>query len=84
LEGGAGADTFVFGRGRDVIEDFGFGADVIELSASLGVSSFDDVLARATTVDGGDDVLVDFGGGNTLRLEDVALASLTADHFVFG
>jgi hypothetical protein len=73
----------VFNRGRDVIEDFGDG-DVIRLSNSLGVSTIDDVLARATTVDGGDDVLINFGNGNTLRLEDVQISSLTAEDFLFG
>ncbi len=82
LDGGAGNDTFVFARGRDVIEDFG-DDDVIELASTLGVSNFGDVIARAEVTGGGDDVLIDFGGGNTLRLEDVQLSSLNSDDFTF-
>lgn len=80
MEGGAGADTFVFNKGKDVIEDFS-DEDVIELSASLGVSSFSEVISNARSMDGGDDVLIDFGGGNTLLLEDVQLSSLTSSDF---
>jgi hypothetical protein len=50
----------------------------------LGVADFEALLARATPVDGGDDVLIRFGGGNSLRLEDVALSSLSAEDFLFG
>jgi hypothetical protein len=82
LEGNGGADTFVYGSGADVIEDFR-GADVIELSGSLGVSNFADVLALSSVVGGGDDVLIDFGGGDTLRLEDVNLTALNAGDFIF-
>ena len=77
-----GADTFVFGRGRDVIEDFG-ADDVIELENCLGVASFDDIVARSITIAGGDDVLIDFGNGNTLQLEDVTLLALSSEDFVF-
>ena len=66
-----------------MIEDFR-PEDTIQIAASLGVSDFAGIIARATVVDGGDDVLIDFGGGNTLRLEDVSLSSLTAGDFLFG
>jgi Ca2+-binding RTX toxin-like protein len=82
MTGGAGSDLFVFNRGRDVIEDFR-PEDTIQIAASLGVADFADLLARATVTGGGDDVLITFGGGNSLRLEDVQLSSLTAADFVF-
>jgi len=81
LHGGAGADAFHYGSGSDVIEDFRAG-DSLRLAASLGVDDLGDVLARARVVD--DDVLVDFGGGNTLLLEGVSLASLSTADLLFG
>jgi Ca2+-binding RTX toxin-like protein len=82
MNGGAGSDTFVFGSGRDKIGDFREG-DIIMLDAGLGVTGFADLMARAQVVGGGDDIVFQFGGGNSLRLEDVALASLDAGDFIF-
>ncbi|MBE1283799.1 MAG: hypothetical protein GJ676_10860 [Rhodobacteraceae bacterium] len=82
LSGGAGNDPFVFAEGRETIEDFGSG-DVVKISNALGVSRFADVLAIATTVGGGDDVLINFGGDNSLRLENVLLSALSESDFVF-
>ncbi len=82
LEGGSGADLFVFSEGRDVIEDFRT-EDTIQIASSLGVADFAGLLARATVVGGGDDVLITFDAGNSLRLEDVRLSSLSADDFTF-
>ncbi|MEM8571733.1 MAG: fasciclin domain-containing protein [Pseudomonadota bacterium] len=83
LEGGEGADTFVFGRGRDVITDFSED-DVIELTASLGVSTFDDVIGLARSAGGGEDTLIEFSGDTALRLENVDVSSLSQDDFIFG
>ncbi len=80
--GRGGIDVFVYSSGRDEIERFGTG-DTVELATSLGVSNFSELLDRARSVDDGDDTLIDFGGGNTLLLEDVRLGSLTADMFGF-
>jgi Ca2+-binding RTX toxin-like protein len=82
LSGGSGSDIFAYGSGSDLIEDFRDG-DRIQLAASLGVSNLDGVLARTTVVGGGDDLLIDFGGGQMLWLEDVPLAALTASDFIF-
>lgn len=83
LHGGAGRDTFVFTSGRDEIEDFSGRDDTIVIDTKLGVKSFSELMARAKTVDGGEDVRFDFGKGNTLTLDDTKLSSLKASHFVF-
>ena len=85
LNGGAGDDRFVYmpGYGADTI--FGFAAgggseDKINLAFS-NVSTFADVLARATQV--GSDTVINFDGGDTLTLRNVARSSLAADDFLF-
>ena len=83
LEGGAGKDLFVYHSGRDEIDDFSVRDDKISLAKSLGIDSFSELMGKARQVDDGEDVLFNFGGGNTLRLEDVKLSSLKASHFGF-
>ena len=82
LTGGRGDDIFIYGRGRDEIEDFRDG-DVIDLKARLGVSDFGDLMGLARAADGGDDTVFNFGGGDRLRLEDVRMAELSVDDFLF-
>lgn len=82
LNGGAGFDRFVFSAGRDVVEDFRFGEDVVVVGARFGVADFDALIARAVPRDSGDDTLIRLDGG-TMRLEDVRLASLSASDFDF-
>ena len=48
------------------------------------MSNFDELLGMAQVVDGGDDILFDFGSGNTLRLEDTQLSMLSESDFIFG
>ena len=87
FDGGAGNDTFNFSvnGGQDTINDFAAGAglgDVIDIS-DFG-SSFDtfaEVIAATSEVDG--NTVIDFGGGDTLTLLNVSIASLVADDFVF-
>lgn len=86
LAGGLGSDTFVYtvGDGQDTITDFVAGnasGDRIKLSHAPFYDSFDEVLAAATT--SGDDVVIDFGNGDKLTLEDVDFGDLTAGDFVF-
>ncbi|OJU01218.1 MAG: hypothetical protein BGN83_06490 [Rhizobium sp. 63-7] len=81
LEGGAGRDLFVYGSGRDTIDDFSIWDDEIKLDASLRIESFAELMGKARMVDDGDDVLFDFGNGNTLLLEDTNLNALRAEHF---
>ena len=76
MRGGASQDTFVFGNGRDRIEDFA--DDVLMLDDALwGERSLSDqqILDFASVV--GSDTVFDFGNGNTLRLENYTdIASL--------
>ena len=71
------------GYGADTIFGFAAGAgseDKINLAFS-NVSTFADVLARATQV--GSDTVINFDGGDTLTLRNVARSSLAADDFLF-
>ncbi|MBL8562232.1 MAG: pre-peptidase C-terminal domain-containing protein [Gemmobacter sp.] len=82
LTGGGGTDRFVFARNGDddVIRDFANDVDTISL-VGLGVRTVTQALARAVQL--GDDVLFDFGRGDTLRVEDTTLSALR-DDLVFG
>ncbi len=68
--GGAGADRFVHmnGQGNDRIMDFADNEDTLVLSSALhgGGMTAADVVALAT--DTGTDIILDFGGGDVLRL----------------
>ena len=91
LSGGAGADVFVFTahvRGRlspatdsgfDRITDFEAG-DRIDLSGHKAATDFADL--RATASQFGTDTHLRLGV-DTIVLEDVALAELTANMFLF-
>ncbi|MES2193997.1 MAG: calcium-binding protein [Pseudomonadota bacterium] len=86
FDGGADDDTFVFrpGGGADIIAGFVAGAntdDRIDLKGFAGVDDFTAVLALATQV--GVDTVLDFGGGNTVTLQNVTRADLDADDFLF-
>jgi Ca2+-binding RTX toxin-like protein len=87
LSGDAGNDTFVFelGGGADTILDFAAGEaseDVIELVGfGEAFDEFAEVLGAATEV--GSDTVIDFGGGDTLILKNVSIASLHVDDFLF-
>ena len=90
LRGGDGRDTFEFGVGfgKDAITDMsselGFGAtpiDVIQLSTALGVSSFEEVMARARQV--GNSTIITFDADTTLELFGTAFLSLSSDNFIF-
>ena len=84
LFGDGGADTFVFapGHGKDVIGDFTYGEDLIDLTAFTGISGFDDLTVTAdetgVTID-----LTEHGGG-TIFLEGSASDDLDAEDFKFG
>lgn len=86
LTGYGGDDTFVFadGDGADTITDFVAGAgtdDVIDLTGVSGVHTLGDVMAIAT--DDGTHTTVNFGGGNTIVLQNVLVAQLHQDDFLF-
>ena len=85
LNGGAGDDRFIYapGYGADTIFGFATGAgseDKVNLAAFANVSTFADILARATQA--GSDTVINFGGGDTLTLRNVARSSLAADDFI--
>ncbi|MGR3503493.1 calcium-binding protein [Pseudaestuariivita sp.] len=83
LNGGLGADVFVYGSGQDTISDFGIGADVIELDDALwtGTLSAEDVVSSFASVQGVR-IVFDFGGGNTLTLENMNTLAGLADDLV--
>ncbi|MDT4743632.1 VCBS domain-containing protein [Bradyrhizobium sp. WYCCWR 12699] len=81
--GNGGADTFVYvsGGGADFIGDFSHGqADKIDLSGA-GIYNLADVQAIASQQ--GLNTFINFGNGDSLTLQNVNLASLTAADFVF-
>jgi Ca2+-binding RTX toxin-like protein len=85
LTGGAGNDRFVFthGAGADTITDFVAGAgtdDVIELR-DMGIASFTDVMSHATQ--SGANVVLDLSFGDLITLNNVTIAQLHADDFMF-
>lgn len=86
LSGGSGSDQFHFGAGdgQDIIFDMqsGYGeGDTIWLSSALGVSSYDDVQARA--LQHGSDVFIQFEQGVSLTIANTDKFSLAADDFIF-
>lgn len=87
LTGGGGADTFVFRTGSqaDVVTDFevaGSAHDVIDLRGMSAVTDFADLVANHMIEVGGVTV-IKAGNGDVLSLLNVAIADLTADHFLF-
>ena len=72
LTGGGGYDVFIFHEGRDRITDFAPTVDRLRLDDALwsGQLTAAQVVDRHAKVTGGD-VVFDFGGGDTLTLEDV-------------
>ncbi|MBS1166455.1 MAG: hypothetical protein H6R00_2480, partial [Proteobacteria bacterium] len=81
LNGGTGSDTFHFDLsfGHDTVEDFSTG-DVMEFANSV-FTDFSDMLSAATEING--NTIITFDGDNSVTLQHVALASLSADEFRF-
>ena len=86
--GGADDDLFIWkvGSAADIITDFTAGAgtpDRIDVRAfgAAGIHAIGDVLAHATQV--GADTVIDFGGGDTITLQNVTKTDLSADDFLF-
>ncbi len=79
MDGGDGADTFVViaNNGQDVINNFGNGPDVIDVSG-LGISS----VGQMTISDDGTDTTIDFGSGNSIVLTGILSADVDASDFV--
>lgn len=84
LTGGGGKDVFVYGAGygADTVTDFtvgGASADSVSLVGLSGVGTFAEILAKAAQV--GANTILTFGSGQTLTLQNVLLANLTAANF---
>ncbi|WP_158454174.1 calcium-binding protein [Ruegeria pomeroyi] len=86
LEGGTGADSFVFlsDFGQDTIADFSTSqsGETIDLSGVSQITSFSDLATNHLTQSGSDAVIND-GAGNTITLTGINMADLTADDFLF-
>jgi Ca2+-binding RTX toxin-like protein len=82
LVGGAGNDTFVYRTNHvgDTIFDFNTNGDRIDLSA-LHVPDLGSLLPFMAQ--DGDDVVITFGDGESIRLLNVSLDSLSAADFIF-
>jgi len=75
LSGGTGSDTFLFndGDGADVVTDFDFSVDTIEVN---GVAVDATALASGVSlVQSGADVTLSYGSGDTVTLQDVDLSA---------
>jgi Ca2+-binding RTX toxin-like protein len=85
LTGNRGNDVFVFadGSGADRIQDFAAknDAEKIDLTGVSGLASFADDL-QGLMQQQGDDVLIDFGQGDSLLLLGVNLSDLDAMDFL--
>ncbi|NRB29142.1 MAG: hypothetical protein HRU27_00950 [Rhizobiaceae bacterium] len=77
---GTGADTVHFGAGYDVdtVQNFDGSEDVIALEG-LDILDFTGLLQQATQT--GDNIVFDFGAGDSLTVEDVQLSTLTSANF---
>ncbi len=85
--GGRGVDVFVYANGTDgadTILDFTPGVDVIDIAQNSQNLPFifDFEGLRQLMSQDGNDVLIDFGEGNTVRLVNVQLDALTVRDFV--
>lgn len=90
LFGETGADTFAFlsgfvmgvgrGSGHDVIGDFQLGVDKIDLH-NMGFTGFTHV--QASMVQNGGDTAIDFGHGDFVVIQGVAMSAFTAADFIF-
>lgn len=85
LTGGKGVDTFIFGSGfgHDRITDFavnGTNQDFIQFDSAI-FADFAAVMANAAQV--GKAVVITVDANNSLTLDKVSLASLTAGDFLF-
>ncbi|PIE07984.1 MAG: hypothetical protein CSA74_04815 [Rhodobacterales bacterium] len=87
LTGGRGHDTFVFKSGDDAetVKDFtlaGNHSDKVDLSGMASITGWNDLKGNHMTQNGAD-VVIDAGNGDVMTLENVTLADLAQDHFIF-
>jgi Ca2+-binding RTX toxin-like protein len=80
LNGGSGNDTFSFGSGwgRDLVEDFARGKDVIAFTGVKGLDDFSDL----SIADGAAGAIIGFGSAE-ITLAGLKASQLSAADFVF-
>ncbi|WP_299296037.1 calcium-binding protein [uncultured Tateyamaria sp.] len=87
LDGGLARDTFFFDLGNDTITDFANNFDTIALNMSLLDETVTIDLSPATVADVftvvGDNLVGDFGNGNTLQINGVTDFNLLLDDLIF-
>lgn len=86
LTGGAGADTFVFGvySGNDIIADFDIHADILDLAARGFADRAAVEAAASNSIGAGTSgVLIDLGGGESVFIAGLTVASLASVDMVF-
>lgn len=79
LTGNGGADTFVFAPtdlGADVITDFQDGTDLLDVSAFVAAGAIDPSAINIQQV--GADTLITLAPNNTVRLENIQVAQISA------
>jgi Ca2+-binding RTX toxin-like protein len=79
LQGLAGNDTFVFAEnfGSDTVSDYQPGSDRFDLRGVDGLNSYADVQALMNQV--GAHVVIDFGGGDLLKILNTTIGTLNAN-----
>ncbi|MDO6962730.1 calcium-binding protein [Rhizobium alvei] len=84
LTGGAQMDLFVFRQNfdKDHITDFTDGLDQIDLRTFDGIDSYDDVSGHMKQE--GSNVVIRFGHGDVLFIDNEQLADIGSDDFLFG
>ena len=84
LTGSTANDLFVFGQpiGYDTVYSFDAAHDQIDLIGYAGVSSFADIQTHLTENSNGSAVIT-LGSGQSIELQGVHAATLTASNFVF-
>lgn len=80
LTGGADADVFIFRKTdhADVIRDFEDGMDRLYIDGVYNQATFDELNIRQAK----GDVMIDFGHGNVIRIEDMAKANLSFEDII--
>ncbi|WP_299751795.1 calcium-binding protein [uncultured Tateyamaria sp.] len=84
MRGGQGADVFVFNFGNDLIRDYSPIVDTLEIEASLLTETTprgSDLANYSSVVNG--NVVLDFGGGNSLTLNNVTYVDILFDNVTF-
>ncbi|QQP91504.1 right-handed parallel beta-helix repeat-containing protein [Skermanella sp. TT6] len=85
LTGGGGNDVFVIakGKGNDVITDFKAGAGAGDTVRLEGTPFGSFAAVKAAMKQAGADVVLDLGGGQTLKFLNIKIAAFAADDFGF-